>query len=260
MNVFALNEEYPVGARSIALANASVTLTDIWSAFNNQAGLAWISRMSAGFHYENKFLVKQYALQAGAIALPLTPGTGSVSYRYFGYSKYNESKIGLAFARKLYRKFSAGVQLNYHTTYLAEGFGSAHALTAEVGLMYAPTDNFSLGVHVFNPNRVEGNEDLNDPISSAYRAGVCYHILNKATILFEAAKVLERKLLFKGGLEVNVMDNFDLRLGIGNDYMEYSFGVGYRTHRLGIDLAFSHHEVLGYSPSASFTFNLGKKR
>jgi len=33
-------DNYPVGARSAGVANASVTYADLWSAFNNQAGLS----------------------------------------------------------------------------------------------------------------------------------------------------------------------------------------------------------------------------
>jgi hypothetical protein len=252
------NDNYPAGARSSSLATASVSLTDIWSSFNNQAGLAWLKTPELGFHYENKFLVKEYALQAGAIALPFRPGTGSLNYRYFGYSKYHEAKIGLAFARKLHRSFSAGVQINYHQTFLAEGYGSYHAVTAELGVMYTPSENLFIGAHVFNPNRAKSNAIREEYIPTIFRIGAGYTILNKATLLFETEKNIDREPVFKGGLEITALKNLDFRFGFGSDYIEYTFGLGYHSRRFSFDLAFSHHYILGFTPHASFNVKLGR--
>lgn len=258
-NLLGGNINYPAGARSSSLASASVSLTDVWSSFNNQAGLAWLGSPSAGFHYENKFLVKEYALQAGVVALPLKPGTGAVSYRYFGYSKYHEAKVGLAFARKLHKNISAGVQVNYHQTYLAEGYGSYHALTVELGLMYTPIENLFIGAHVFNPNRAKSNAMQEEYIPTVYRVGAGFNILNKATLLFETEKDLEHNPVFKGGMEISMLKNLDFRAGFGSDYIEYTFGLGYKSKRLDFDLAFSHHYILGFTPHASVNIKLGRK-
>jgi hypothetical protein len=254
------NYNYPVGARSASLAYASVSLTDLWSSFNNQAGLAWLRAPSIGFHYENRFLVKEYALHAGVFAMPLKPGTGALSYRYFGYSKYHESKIGLAFARKFSKSFSAGVQLNYHQTYLAEGYGIYNALSVEVGLIFKPVENLSIGVHAFNPNRAHSNVTSNEYIPTVFRLGAGYNLLGKAALFFETEKDLDLKPVYKGGIEVKAIENLDLRIGLSTGYMEYTFGVGYHGQLFEFDLAFSHHNILGYTPQASVLVNLSRKK
>jgi hypothetical protein len=256
--LYAGNINYPVGARSSSLASASVSTTDIWSSFNNQAGLAWLRTPALGFHYENKFLIKEYALQAGTAALPLKPGTGALSYRYFGYSKYHEAKVGMAFARKLHKNIAVGVQVNYHQTYLAESYGSSHALTVEIGLMYTPIENLFIGAHLFNPNRSKSNTIQEEYIPTVYRIGAGCNILNKATLLFETEKDLEHNPVFKGGLEINALKNLDFRIGFGSDYIEYTFGLGYKSRRFAFDLAFSHHDILGFTPHASVTINIGR--
>ena len=63
-------EFLPVGARSAGLAHASVTLGDVWSVFHNPAGIASLSKLSAGVYYENRFGVPEMGLRAGAFALP----------------------------------------------------------------------------------------------------------------------------------------------------------------------------------------------
>jgi hypothetical protein len=254
------NDNYPAGARSSGLATASVCLTDVWSGFNNQAGLAWLNAPTLGFHYENKFLVKEYALQAGTFGLPLKPGTLGLNYRYFGYSKYHETKVGLAFARKLYKRLAVGVQLNYHQTYLADGYGAYSAVTTEIGMIYNPLDNLYVGIHAFNPNRVKSNATPDEYIPTIYRMGVRYSILEKATLLFETEKNLEHKQVYKGGLELNALKGLDFRVGFGSDYVDYSFGLGYHSQRFAFDLAFSHHYILGFTPHISFSLNLSRMK
>ncbi|HIO72826.1 MAG TPA: hypothetical protein EYN38_06955, partial [Flavobacteriales bacterium] len=41
--VFAGGENYPIGARSAAMGNASVTFTDLWAVHHNQAELAGLT-------------------------------------------------------------------------------------------------------------------------------------------------------------------------------------------------------------------------
>ena len=43
---------YPAGARALGLSNAVVSFSDTWSTFHNQAGLAFLNHISAGFNSE----------------------------------------------------------------------------------------------------------------------------------------------------------------------------------------------------------------
>src|SRR4051812_4058526 len=93
---------YPVGARSSAVANASVTYSDLWAAFNNQAGLAQLKNMSAGVYYENKFLLSDLSLRSFAFAVPVKKtGVFALSASVFGFSLYSEQKASIAYAKQL---------------------------------------------------------------------------------------------------------------------------------------------------------------
>src|SRR5256885_5366971 len=82
-------DNYPVGARSAGVANASVTCSDLWSAFHNQAGLALLKKISAGVYFENKFLLPDLSLKSFAIAVPSSKlGSFALSATMFGGSLY----------------------------------------------------------------------------------------------------------------------------------------------------------------------------
>jgi len=248
------NGNYPAGARSSALSNASVTLCDAWGTFNNQAALAFLKLPTAGFHFENRFLVKEFSMQAGTFAFPFKPGTIGVCYRYFGYSKYYEAKFGLAYSRKFTKHFSAGIQIDYLQTHLAEGYGNYNAATAEVGLLAEPLKNFTLGFHLYNPTRVRKNAPLEEGIPTVMRMGLGYRFEEKAFISAEVEKELNQEPVCKGGLEIKSLENLFLRGGFSSGYEQYSFGLGYKYHKITADIAFTKHYYLGFSPHISISY------
>ena len=63
-----------IGGRATAMGNTSVAFYDGWSGFNNQAGLGWCRKFSAGAYYENRFLVRELSIKALGIILPVNKG------------------------------------------------------------------------------------------------------------------------------------------------------------------------------------------
>ncbi len=251
------NDNYPLGARSAGLATASVMLTDIWSAANNQAGLGYLEHAAVSFYYENRLNVKGLSIQAGTIAFPMKSTVIGVNYRYFGFSKYNDSKFGLAVAKKLGEKFSIGVQMDYFHTHFAYDYGNFHTLSAEVGLLCEPVDNLKIGAHAFNISQTRQNSDPNGRMPTIVRFGAGYTIGEKATICLETEKNLKTDAIFKGGLEFVPVKNLSLRCGVSTGLMnQYAFGLGYLWRHLNLDIAFSHHKFLGYSPQISIIASL----
>jgi len=51
VSVYAVNDNYPSGARASGLSNSGVVLKDLWSNYHNQAGLTGIDKLTLGFHY-----------------------------------------------------------------------------------------------------------------------------------------------------------------------------------------------------------------
>lgn len=131
-NSFAQSQKIEAG-KSAAMSNTSVTLTDIWSVYHNQAGLGFIDDISAGIFHQSGF-IKQQNLQGLGFAYPTKTGTIAASYSYYGFSQYNEMQAGLAFGRSFTRYFAVGLQINYLSTRIADNYGSANTVNFEVGI------------------------------------------------------------------------------------------------------------------------------
>lgn len=244
----------PTGARSAAMGNASVGLSDVWSAFNNQAGLARLSSPMAGIYYENRFLLQEMGYKAGAFALPLSQGTVALSFSHFGYSAYNESKIGLAFARAFGKYIAFGLQLDYNMARLAESYGNRNFITFEAGMLANITPELAIGAHVYNPIRAKLSEYNDERAPVIMRFGAAYEITKKITITAEAEKDTYLEANIKAGIEYKLIPQLHLRGGIATNPSSNSFGVGIFAGDFIIDISASYHYVLGFSPQASLNY------
>src|ERR1039457_1013103 len=74
------------GGRAAGMGFTSVALADPWSAFNNQAGLGWVNKITAELYFENRFLVKELSLKAIGVELPVRSGAFGLSFQEFGFS------------------------------------------------------------------------------------------------------------------------------------------------------------------------------
>jgi hypothetical protein len=257
LSIFASNDNITLGARSAALGGASVTLSDLWSTQNNQAGLARMDSIEFGVYAERKFMLPELGYNAFAGVVPIKGGTFGLSYSRFGYSKYNENKVGLAFAKKLGERISAAVQLNYLTKYIGDGYGRNAAFVAEFGIQAILVKGLTLGAHVFNPTRAKSADYNKEKIPTSIKVGLQYAFSDKIFWAIESEKDIYYKANFKTGIEYRVIPQFYLRGGLSTRQNMSSFGFGVLLKKFKLDLAATYHEQLGFSPhlGLSYGFN-----
>lgn len=258
MNLFAQSEWIPAGGRSAAMGSTSATSIDFWSVHNNQAGLAFYDQTAAGIYYENRFLVKELGYQSGAFALKTKYGMLGATVGYSGDATYNTTKAGVAYARKFGSRFSAGIQLDYIGTALAEDYGSKSNITFEAGVMVRLTEQLTFGAHAFNPIHAKLTTDNNEWIPSIMNAGLGYTFSDKLILTAEALKNSEHPLEFRTGAEYKLNHMMYARIGLSTSPFRYTFGFGIELKQFSFDLSSSVHEQLGYSPQVSLQYNFGR--
>lgn len=252
---FGGNDNQPVGARSAGLANASLTLNDVWSIHHNQAGLGSIRKITAGVYYESRFLMPELGLSAGAIAIPVGKGSFGLSFRTFGYQAYKENKIGLAYGRAFGDFLSIGMQLNFHSAVFSEFYGSSSTFTAEIGAIYKASKKVILAAHLFNPNQSQIAEFDDERIPSVIRFGARYLFSDQVFVVAEVENALYQKPVLRGGLEYHPVDILYVRAGISGNPFNSNFGFGLQMKKFQLDFAGAFHQVLGFTPKISLTFN-----
>ena len=256
METYAANDNYSFGGRAAGMGDAAVTLYDFWAISHNQAGLARIQNSAAGVYLENRFLLAELSFGAGAFVYPTTSGVFGFNFTYFGFELYNETKIGLAYARDFGERISTGIQLNYHYTGIGEDYGNKGNLTFELGAIFHILPELSIGVHLFNPTRAKIGDFADERIPTIFKTGFGYEFSERVMVIAEVEKSVNLDPVFKVGVEYRITDPIYLRGGIGTNPTTNSFGFGLELGNLSIDLATSYHYVLGYSPQISFVYHI----
>lgn len=254
------SQNYPVGACAAGMANSSVVVPGIWSTYHNQAGLDDLDQITFGAYFENWFGVKELGLKAAALAVPTKTGTFGLDFSYFGYSSFNEMKMGLAYSKKFADIISVGIQLDYFNLHQEAIYGNVGVAVAELGILAEPFDKFLVGAHVFNPWRAQIAEYQDERMPTVLKFGMGYQFTEKVLLTVETEKDLDiAKPIFKTGVEYNFVSNLYLRAGISTNPLTTSFGVGYKFKGIALDIAFKHHQILGYNAGVSMYYTFGYK-
>ncbi|MBP7496161.1 MAG: hypothetical protein KA792_00655 [Bacteroidales bacterium] len=244
------------GGRSAAMSHSSLCLEDLWSVFNNQAGLAGYGKTAAGIYCEQRYMLKDLQSKAIALAVPSKSGVFGISYSSFGFNQYSENKTGLAFSKAIFKNFSAGIQLDYLYNHIEGDYNEYSVLTFEAGILAKISKKFSFAAHIFNPVNQSKDPDTRELNSSLIKAGLLFKPIEKILITSEIEKNFNCKPQLKAGTEYNIVKNIYLRGGLSTNPVINSFGFGFYWRKIQVDFASSIHQTLGYSPQFSLVYNL----
>lgn len=244
----------PVSASYIGLGAYSNNHPDVFSFHTNQAALARIKIVSASIYGEKRFLLNELGLYDAAATLPTSSGNFGLDARYYGFSDYNESQVGLAYGRSLGSKADVGVQFNYYNIRIA-GYGNAPALNFEIGTIFHLTDKLNMGFHAYNP--VGGGLGKNDEekLASVYSMGIGYDASEKFFMSIEIEKEENKPVNVNAGLQYKFLSQLLTRIGISTATSLLYFGIGYGFKSMRLDVTASYHPQLGITPGLLLVFS-----
>ncbi len=246
-------ENTPLGSRSTGIGNASVSLSDLWSVQNNQAGLGFVKEINAGVYYQNQFMMKELSTKAFAFAMPTKHGTFGICTSSFGYSLFSQNKYGLAFGKSFGEKISAGVMMDYLQTNIAE-YGKRGSLVAEAGIQAKLMKDLTIGMHLFNLTRTKIADYNDERLPTIMRLGADYKFSEKVFIALETEKDIDKKAIFKAGLEYKPVKELYLRAGISTNPSLSCFGIGINLKQFRLDLSSTYHSTFGFSPQVGLLY------
>lgn len=257
---FASGDNFSAGARAAAMGDASVTLADVFSTTTNQAGLAYVRQYTVGIFSDRKFLsaaINNFNLGA---ALPVEKvGTFGISANFYGYKYYNETKIGVAYARAFGEKVALGVQLDYLRFYVFEG-GTRQLVTVEAGVQYKPWKVLTLGAHLYNPIPYSIEKIYKERLPTVLKFGLGYEPSRKVLLAVAYQQDIHYKPQFKAGIEYRPLKYVTARAGVQLLPFSASLGFGANVAGLNIDVAGAYHPVLGFTPQLALIYSFKKKK
>ncbi len=244
----------PVGARIAGMGQAGLTLVDLWSAQHNQAGLAGLTRPAVGVFMQRHWLSESLDHQALAAALPLGRGSIAVNASTLGYDLYRETSVGVAYAMRFGEGLRVGVQLDYLSVRLGEGYGSRSTVTGEVGVQARLTGGLWVGAHLYNPSRAALGGPYDERVPTVLKAGLGYTFSEKLVLTGEVEKDIDQAERFHAGLEYHPVNALFLRTGVSTGAVQGHFGVGVRLKGFDLDLAVAFRSLLGPTPQLGLSY------
>ncbi|UOQ67150.1 hypothetical protein [Hymenobacter volaticus] len=254
------------GARAAGLANASVTLSDVWAVGNNAAGLGQLNKPVVGVYAENRYLLSALNTVAVAAAMPLGAvenekarnGVVGVEVQRFGGKLYSEQRVGAGYG---YRGGLVSIGARVDMLQLSiEGLGSKQAVAVSLGgQAELVPKRLVFGAYLYNLNQAKLAEYQQERVPTLLKAGLSYRPTDKVLLNIETEKDVEQDADFKAGLEYRIIEKLALRAGFRTLTEEITGGVGFQAGALQIDYAAAWHAALGLSQHVGVGFVFEKK-
>jgi hypothetical protein len=245
----------PVAASYIGLGAYSLHHVDVFSVTTNQAALAQIKSASLGVYGERRFLLAATNSYSSVIAIPSSEGNFAFQADYFGFKNYNESQLGIAYARSLGNKFDLGTKFNYYS-FRIPGYEGSSAVTFEVGAILHLTSQLNAGIHFYNPVGGALSKAENEKLASVYQFGMGYEASQYFFISAEIVKQEDLPVNVNAGIQYNFHKQFFARFGIASQNESPYAGAGVSWDHFRLDVTASYHPQLGISPGMMLIVNL----
>lgn len=248
----------PVAASYIGLGAYSIHHADVFSITSNQAALAQIKNPSFGVYGEKRFLLAATNMYSTIFALPTEQGNFAFQADYFGYKNYNESQLGIAYARSAGTKLDLGVKFNYYS-FSIPGYQNSSTVTFEIGAIAHLTGKLNAGVHLYNPVGGTLSKTDNEKLSSVYTFGIGYEASESFLISAEIVKQEDLPVNVNAGVQYNFAKQFFARFGIASQNESPYAGAGASWGNFRVDISASYHPQLGLSPGLMLIVNFKNK-
>ena len=248
----------PLAAPYIGLGAYSINHIDAFSFTSNQAALAQPKSTAIGVYGERRFLLAETNMYSAVGVLPTKQGNFGFQADYFGFKNYNESQLGIAYARSLGSKLDIGVKFNYYS-YRIPGYQNSSAVNFEIGAIAHLTEQLHAGIHFYNPVGGTLSKTNNEKLGSIYKFGLGYEPSENFLVSIEIVKQENLPVNVNAGVQYNFAKQFFARAGIASENESPYGGAGISWSNIRVDLSASYHPQLGYSPGLMLIVNFKSK-
>lgn len=254
---FSLIAQLSPGAKQISLSNSDVAMSnDVFSAFNNIAGLAQLNWREIGIYYSPApFGLSELSNGYLAYIEPSSIGSFSFGAMTYGFELYRESGFLIGYSNKIFNKFFYGISFNLHSVNI-KNYGSDFAIYLNLGSLVYLTKDLRFGLFIENLNRASFSED-EEQIPTVIHSGFSYDILKELSINICLEKDIRYKPSFQFGVDYDIIDNLSIRSGFSNNPSNYSAGIGINYSMFNLDYAVSSHNDLGLTHQFGLIINFG---
>lgn len=248
----------PVSASYVGLGAYSINHADVFSCAANQASLAQVKNISIGAYGEERFLLTATNMYSAIVAIPSAEGNFALQIDYFGFKNYNESQVGIAYARSLGKNLDIGAKFNYYS-FRIPTYQNSSSVNFEIGAIAHLTNKLNAGIHFYNPIGGNLSKTNGEKLVSIYKFGFGYEPSENFFISAEIVKQEDLPVNVNAGAQYNFQKQFFVRVGIASENESPYVGAGISWDNFRVDVSASFHPQLGLSPGLMLLVNFKPK-
>ncbi|MDQ6723238.1 MAG: hypothetical protein M3Z01_03110 [Thermoproteota archaeon] len=256
-NIFSQGSKAPTHSSYLGAGAYSINHVDAFSFTSNQAALAQIKNAAVGVYGEKRYLLSSTNLYAAVIVIPTKQGNFGLQVDYFGFKNYNESQIGIAYARNLGSKLDVGIKFNYYG-FRIPAYGNQSSINFEIGAIAHLTEKLHVGIHAYNPAGNYLSKTNSEKLSSIYKFGIGYEASEKFIVSTEIIKQEDQPVNVNISFQYNFMKQFFVRAGTTTETTNSYLGAGISWKIFRLDISGSYHPQLGFTPGLLLIIHLNK--
>jgi len=241
------------GPRLAAMGSGGAALSDVWSLQQNPAGIAALKRPMVAIAYERHFMDAEVSTQNVVFVVPFRRNGFGLSFEKYGFNEFKEQIIGVCYAKGFGESFRMAIGLKYYQLNILN-YGSAKAVTIEVGFQFKVSDKFTIASHIANPNLSQYNSLQGSNLPARLTLGTAFRFSDRLSMIADIRKLFRHPVDGMTGIEYNITKWFSLRGGVSvNPFNQYT-GFGINFNKMQIDFSVASHSSLGYTPQIALGY------
>lgn len=226
--------------------------TGLPALFGNPAGLSLSSKPAFLISRQSRFGIRELASAAAGMAFAVNQVQLGALYTRYGFGGFSEQVGGLSSALLLTSHLTGGIQIRYFSSRHREIYTASRKLGFALGLKYAFSESFHLGMLLENP--LAGQETSQASLPRKAALGASLELAANGRIFLEAEQEAGERMRIKSGMEYRIIPGLRASVGMGSRPACWSFGTAYQYGKTSLHMSFVYHQILGWSPSIALHF------
>ena len=243
------------GASSTSMAGLNVNSINVWSTNNNIGQLSNLEESAVSVNLFQPFLLNDFNTASLVLALKTSNGAFGLNYSNYGNEFLQIHNTGIGYSLKLGENLQSGIKINHFYYDAGEYYNSKSVLTADFGLAAQLTEELEIGLSIKNPSLSKLDDFDNERVPTVMQFAAGYEFSEMLSLHAGLKKDMIYPLSFLAAIDYQPTDKIKFKGGIGTNPTLAAFGVGVLLKKFELNIATQLHQILGWSPDFSITYN-----
>ncbi|MDQ7948899.1 MAG: hypothetical protein REI78_03795 [Pedobacter sp.] len=249
----ALKAQQNYGPKITAMANNSAAVADVWSVNGNPALITYVEQPILALNHHH-YGTEELSLQAISFVIPTRNDALGFYFQRYGIDEYHELKISSAFAKRWGNQFCMALRFNYAQLHI-KNYGSAPSYAFDIGLGYAFSEHFSLGLYTNNPFQLKNTPNINSvAMPGSIYLGCSYLISDQVAIATTLSSMANSGFNSSIGMDYQLAKFLRITAGISLRPFQHFFGFGLLFKQWRLEFAMAQNPLLVDSPQIGIAY------